>query len=720
MNNLSFYSGKQDKKANKPPRYYSLRVYLFSMLLYLMLVLPLLLVLTAKEISNLWHQKTEELKKTGEPTDTVLTFKFGNSPTAIDKQDETTASNDILDEERTGFDTQTPGINLSNKDNTKDNSNQADNQDVLLTKKKTRINSIDISATIKTFILTLLVGFLFNLPFRMYFSKKRKGKRITKAHHNFVRRYIIPSPIINAVILGVGFLVINTYSFIDYYANNENFENFKYLNNYIYISVIASILTVMFVYFWEKHRMHIKYVEHIFTPNELKKNIFRYRIGKIKSRLWISSIMTTILPLSIVLFYLYVSATIIDKNSFSHYSPEQLKMISGENIFTDLDSSLIYYSAQDAYLMIFGVAVGIITSFIYIFFFLNWTTKDIIIPVSSLLNQVQRTGRGNLDSYGTVRTNDEIGELTQGFNDMTDKLNEYFQNIKRVNEANSRFVPNEFLRFLNKKSIDEINLGDQVQKEMTVMFSDIREFTNISETMTPKENFDFLNNYLGIMEPVIHKHHGFIDKYIGDAIMALFPDNIDQALDTAIEMRYKLIEFNTILKQYGRKSIDSGVGIHTGNLMLGIVGGEKRMDGTVISDAVNLSSRLESLTKGYGASIILSEESVNKIQNRDKYLLRFIDQVKVKGKTNAVRIFELINGESKEQYKLKERTKDKLSNGIKLYHNRQFEEALIVFTELHSINKQDKVFSIYINRCKKYLEFGSPEKWDGIESLDSK
>jgi len=233
-----------------------------------------------------------------------------------------------------------------------------------------------------------------------------------------------------------------------------------------------------------------------------------------------------------------------------------------------------------------------------------------------------------------------------------------------MNEANARFVPKQFLEYLGKDSIADIQLGDQVQKEMTVLFSDIRSFTSISEQMTPKENFNFLNNYLGYMEPVIRNNNGFVDKFMGDSIMALFPDNTEDAINAAIEMRIKLIEFNHIISQFGQAPIDSGIGIHTGSLMLGIVGGEGRMEGTVISDAVNLASRLEGLTKLYGSSIIITEETLIKISDPTSYHYRFLDIVKVKGKKEAVYIFEIIDGDPEDIRELKAKTKDLFTQAI--------------------------------------------------------
>ncbi|TAF33592.1 MAG: response regulator, partial [Oscillatoriales cyanobacterium] len=176
-----------------------------------------------------------------------------------------------------------------------------------------------------------------------------------------------------------------------------------------------------------------------------------------------------------------------------------------------------------------------------------------------------------------------------------------------ITQATSRFVPNEFLGFLGCESIVDIKLGDAVQLEMSVLFSDIREFTTLSEQMTPEDNFKFINSYLSHMEPLIVENRGFIDKYIGDAIMALFSEGADDAVRAGIAMLHALVEYNQERASAGYIPIKIGVGINTGSLMLGIVGGPSRMDGTVISDAVNLASRIESLTKKYGVSLLITD-----------------------------------------------------------------------------------------------------------------
>ena len=278
----------------------------------------------------------------------------------------------------------------------------------------------------------------------------------------------------------------------------------------------------------------------------------------------------------------------------------------------------------------------------------------------------------------------------------------------------------DLLDFLGKDSILDVKLGDQVQKEMSVLFTDIRDFTTLSEELTPKENFDFLNEYLSCMEPVISRNHGFIDKYIGDSIMALFVGNVESAIDAAIEMRAALSDYNLQRKLENKSSINSGIGLHTGNLMLGVVGGHGRMDGTVVSDAVNLASRIEGLTKMYGTSIIISQDTLIKLQDPTRYNYRFLDVVKVKGKKEAVYIFEILDGEPEEIKKLKIETKLDFGKAIQLYKNKEFDGAMILFNKVLKINPNDRAASLYIIRCKNILDFGIPEDWDGVETIKDK
>lgn len=241
-----------------------------------------------------------------------------------------------------------------------------------------------------------------------------------------------------------------------------------------------------------------------------------------------------------------------------------------------------------------------------------------------------------------------LAGLTTGFVAMQIKrrVSDSIRNMQEMTESFSRFVPREFLHFLNRDNIVQVRLGDQVMREMTVLFSDIRSFTRLSEQMTPQENIDFINGYLTAIGPVIRKHGGFIDKYIGDAIMALFPDSADSALDAALGMFERLALFNRERAEAGKDPVDIGIGIHTGSLMLGTVGEHNRLDTTVISDAVNIAARLEGLNKEFHTRIIISAASRNRLEHPDRYSLREIGEVSLKGRDRAIAVLEVVAGGS--------------------------------------------------------------------------
>ena len=287
-------------------------------------------------------------------------------------------------------------------------------------------------------------------------------------------------------------------------------------------------------------------------------------------------------------------------------------------------------------------------------------------------------------------------------------------------DAANRFVPSEFLDHLNREDLIAVNLGDCVQANMSILFSDLRSFTTISEGMTPEENFNFLNNYLGKMTPSILKNAGFIDKFIGDAIMALFPKSPDDAIAAGIEMLQELNRMNEERKRNNLFSIHMGIGVHQGSMMLGTIGGKERMETTVISDAVNLAARLEGMTKIYGVSLLITDELHQNLNHPDQIATRIIDRVQAKGKTEPVTIYEVYSGDPQEILEKKVATSRHFQEGIALCHLKEFKEAKQLFEKCLSVFPEDKATVIYIKRCTHYLKVGWDEDWDGITQLDTK
>ena len=290
----------------------------------------------------------------------------------------------------------------------------------------------------------------------------------------------------------------------------------------------------------------------------------------------------------------------------------------------------------------------------------------------------------------------------------------------QVTQAYQRFVPPQLLSNLGKESILEVKLGDQVDVEMSILFSDIRSFTSISETMTPSHNFDFVNAYLSRIGPIIRHNEGYIDKFMGDGVMALFQQTPNDAVTAAVAMQQELYRYNLTAAEDGRHAFKVGIGINTGQMMLGTLGEHDRMEGSVISDAVNLASRLEGLTKYYGTGILISQHT-HQALDASQFCSREIDLVRVKGKDQPVAIHEIIDDRSDGAGAQKQASLKQFSQSLTLYRKQEFESALAGFETILATNPEDGPVGIYVERCRKLIASGWHDKdWDGVETIDAK
>ena len=292
--------------------------------------------------------------------------------------------------------------------------------------------------------------------------------------------------------------------------------------------------------------------------------------------------------------------------------------------------------------------------------------------------------------------------------------------ILRIHEVTKKFVPNEFIRSLGKETLTDVKLGDQAEKIVTVLFTDIRDFTTLSEKMTPEENFKFVSSFNARLGPVIRSYNGFINQYLGDSIMAIFPDNPRDALEAAMKMQKAVYELNQERNNEGLPLIKAGIGMHTGSLIMGITGDEYRMDAATISDTVNTAARIESLTKYYRSPLLLSGETIKYINGEHSFHIRKLGNVRLKGKHKLLSIFECINGFNDEELERKLKTLDDFNTAMNAYQEQQFETAIRLFQQVLVTDPEDMTVHFFLGNAKKYLREGIPENWTGAEEMITK
>ncbi|TGM53246.1 adenylate cyclase [Leptospira adleri] len=325
------------------------------------------------------------------------------------------------------------------------------------------------------------------------------------------------------------------------------------------------------------------------------------------------------------------------------------------------------------------------------------------IPVNFITEFSMQIGSGLEVTLLSLGLGDRISLLIKDKQDAQKELireqNHSIERQARLNESFARFVPSKLINLLGKNEVIQVALGDQIQKEMTVLFSDIRSFTELSETMSPQENFNFLNSYLERMTPAVEKHSGTIDKFIGDAIMALFETNVDDGLLAAIEMQRQLKAYNVDRGRQGYKPIETGIAVHKGPVMLGTIGSKNRMEVTVISDTVNTASRIEGLTKNYGAKILLSETAFSSLTDPSIFLYRYLGRTFVKGKKEDLAVLEFCDTEGEDAEKFF-KTKAKFEKGVLSFFQNDFKSAEEFFAEVLQEFPTDSASFWYRNVCR--------------------
>jgi two-component system sensor histidine kinase ChiS len=311
------------------------------------------------------------------------------------------------------------------------------------------------------------------------------------------------------------------------------------------------------------------------------------------------------------------------------------------------------------------------------------------------------------------RVSDLVAGFRAGANDYLTKpfaseellarVNVHLQ-LAKISDSYARFVPRQFLEQLGKQRIMDVALGDHVQREMTVLFADVRGFARLAEGKGPADTFKFVNEYLGAVGPAITEHNGVVDKYIGDAVLALFPKSADDAVKAAVKMLHRLEEFNKERTKINKQPVQIGIGLHTGTLMLGTVGEEERMDTTVISDAVNLASRVENLTKTYGVPLIITEATYQSLKDRTNVTVRRIDRVLVQGRSQPVVLYEILDADTSANREAKLRALPDFEAALTCYDAHDFPKAVAHLERAISVSPSDSIAQVLLERMRGFVE----------------
>lgn len=338
---------------------------------------------------------------------------------------------------------------------------------------------------------------------------------------------------------------------------------------------------------------------------------------------------------------------------------------------------------------------------------------------------------GDLSRRVPLQYRDEIGDLGYRFNIMTEKLQEAYDQIKRyayraaIARTQERKIRNIFQKYVPLEVLEEVHANPESmlkgdKRELAVLFSDIRGFTTISESLSPEDIVESLNRFFSAMVEIIMNHDGIVDKYIGDAIMAFFgapvkhENDPEQATRVALKMIEALEQFNRNQVELGRPKFEIGIGINYGDVTIGNIGSERKMDYTVVGDMVNLASRLEGLTKVYHKPILLSNSVAKNVYKNIP--CRLVDRVRVKGKLQDTSIYTpsfTLTPDEKKGWKL-------YNEGLRHYYKRDFEKTLKYMQAAGKYLPGDSLVTLYKQRAADFIQTPPPDDWDGIESIAEK
>ena len=326
------------------------------------------------------------------------------------------------------------------------------------------------------------------------------------------------------------------------------------------------------------------------------------------------------------------------------------------------------------------------------------TFKILTKPLKKLEQALERLSDGNVGDKIYLGGGRQFSKMEYDLNKINENYRKKENIIKQTNVEYEKYIPKQFIKFLGKNSILDLQVGTQVKKEVTTLFCDIRNSTQVSTSLSLEENFNYINSYLNVVSPIIRKYNGFIDKYLGDGIMAVFTRS-RQAYDCAHAIIKAVNLKNT--SNISMPSLDVGVSLNTGDVAFGVVGDETRKSITVISDSVNFTAKIGEVNKVFGSLITFSKSTLNDLSANMNINYRYIGNLKFDDK-EYISIFESLDAYPRTKREKLIKHKVEFEQGVRAYVNGKFEQAKTIFEEVYKKEKDDKVCYVFYNKsCEK-------------------
>ncbi len=341
-------------------------------------------------------------------------------------------------------------------------------------------------------------------------------------------------------------------------------------------------------------------------------------------------------------------------------------------------------------------------------------TVYLVSSIHKLRRSVNLIAGGEWDVKVEIRTRDEVAELGERFNMMASSIRQYIQEVTKLSNSYFRFVPQQFLKVLGKTNMTQINLGEQSNRRMTMLVCKMREFSEFSNTLTTEENFKFINSFLKVFGPIIREYGGFTSRYLGPGIQSMFPNDPGEALKAAIKLRTTLESYNEGRQQAGFEPIEIGIAIHTADVMIGIIGEEQRMEGSVVSTDVDLTLELEKLSAKLGVNVLLTEDALRSMrkQPQGQGHYRKLGAFQLDEEQRKIELYDLYEGDPVHIRRLKQETKPQFERAVELFQSGRFYDAREGFVAVVKKNRYDLAAKLYFFECDRYYQEGVTEQWN--------